>query len=123
MIARNTAFTYKGKPVDVKAIGKDLGVRYVLEGSVQPSSAEMRVNAQLIEADTGAHLWAEQFDTPRADMLQMQDEIVTHLARALNSSTSRDRSRTIQKNAYDKPRRLGSRHAVFRGRTESRIYR
>jgi TolB-like protein/Flp pilus assembly protein TadD len=84
VIARNTAFTYKGKPVDVKAIGKDLGVHYVLEGSVQPSSAEMRVNAQLIEADTGAHLWAEQFDTPRANLLQMQDEIVTHLARALN---------------------------------------
>ena len=84
VIARNTAFTYKGKPVDVKAISKDLGVHYVLEGSVQPSSAEMRVNAQLIEADTGTHLWAEQFDTPRADMLQMQDEIVTHLARALN---------------------------------------
>ena len=83
VIARNTAFTYKGKPVDAKAIGKDLGVRYVLEGSVQPSSAETRVNAQLIDADTGAHLWAEQFDTPRADLLQMQDEIVTHLARAL----------------------------------------
>jgi adenylate cyclase len=83
VIARNTAFTYKGKPIDVKAIGKDLGVHYVLEGSVQPSSAEMRVNAQLIEADTGVHLWAEQFDTPRANLLQMQDEIVTHLARAL----------------------------------------
>jgi adenylate cyclase len=83
VIARNTAFTYKGKPVDVKAIGKDLGVRYVLEGSVQPGGNQMRVNAQLIDADTGAHLWAEQFDTARADLLQMQDEIVTHLARAL----------------------------------------
>jgi TolB-like protein/Tfp pilus assembly protein PilF len=83
VIARNTAFTYKGKPVDAKAIGKDLGVRYVLEGSVQPSGAQVRVNAQLIDADSGAHLWAEQFDTPRADLLQMQDEIVTHLVRAL----------------------------------------
>jgi hypothetical protein len=62
--SRNTAFTYKGKPVDAKAIGKDLGVRYVLEGSVQPSAAEVRVNAQLIDADSGAHVWAEQFDTP-----------------------------------------------------------
>ena len=83
VIARNTAFTFKGKPVDAKAIGKDLGVRYVLEGSVQPSSNQVRVNAQFIDADNGAHLWAEQFDTPRADLLQTQDEIVTHLARAL----------------------------------------
>jgi TolB-like protein len=83
VIARNTAFTYKGKPVDAKAIGKELGVRYVFEGSVQPSAAQVRVNAQLIDADSGAHLWAEQFDTPRADLLKMQDEIVTHLARAM----------------------------------------
>jgi adenylate cyclase len=84
VIARNTAFTYKGKPVDAKAIGKDLGVRYVLEGSVLPTGNQMRVNAQLIDADSGAHLWADQFDTPRADLLQMQDEIVTRLARAMD---------------------------------------
>ena len=84
VIARNTAFTFKGKPVDAKAIGKDLGVRYVLEGSVQPSGDQVRVNAQLIDADSGAHLWAEQFDTPRADLLQMQDEIVARLARAMD---------------------------------------
>ena len=76
--------TFKGKPVDVKAIGKDLGVRYVLEGSVQPSGDRMRVNAQLIDAGSGAHLWAEQFDTPRADLLQTQDAIVTHLANTLD---------------------------------------
>ena len=80
VIARNTAFTYKGKPVDAKAIGKDLGVRYVLEGSVQTTGDRMRVNAQLIDADSGAHLWADQFDTPRADLLKMQDEIVARLA-------------------------------------------
>ncbi len=84
VIARNTAFTYKGKPIDAKAIGKELGVRYVLEGSVQPNGDRMRVNAQLIDAGSGAHLWAEQFDTPRADLLQMQDAIVTHLARAVD---------------------------------------
>ena len=84
VIARNTAFTYKGKPVDAKAIGKDLGVRYVLEGSVQPSGDQVRVNAQLIDAGSGAHLWADQFDTPRADLLQMQDEIVAHLAHAMD---------------------------------------
>ena len=84
VIARNTAMTFKGKPVDAKAIGKDMGVRYVLEGSVQPSGDRMRVNAQLIDAGSGAHLWAEQFDTPRADLLQTQDAIVTHLARAVD---------------------------------------
>ncbi len=84
VIAHNTAMTFKGKPIDVKAIGKDLGVRYVLEGSVQPSGDRMRVNAQLIDAGSGAHLWAEQFDTPRADLLQTQDAIVTHLAHAMD---------------------------------------
>jgi adenylate cyclase len=84
VIARNTAMTFKGKPVDVKTIGKDLGVRYVLEGSVQPSGDRMRVNAQLIDASNGAHLCAEQFDTPRADLLQTQDAIAAHLTRALD---------------------------------------
>ena len=84
VIARNTAMTYKGKPVDAKAIGRDLGVRYVLEGSVQPSGDRMRVNAQLIDAGSGSHLWAEQFDTPRADLLQTQDAIVAHLAHAID---------------------------------------
>jgi len=67
----------------VKQIGQDLGVRYVLEGSEQQSGNRVRVNAQLISAETGAHLWADQFDTDRADLLTMQDEIVTRLARAL----------------------------------------
>src|SRR5271154_784044 len=88
VIARSTAFTYKGKPVDVRQVGKDLGVRYVLEGSEQHSGNQVRVNAQLIDAETGAHLWADQFDADRADLLQMQDEIVTRLARALEIQLS-----------------------------------
>ena len=84
VIARNTAMTFKGKPIDAKAIGRDLGVRYVLEGSVQPSGDRMRINAQLIDAGSGAHLWAEQFDTPRADLLQTQDAIIAHLANTLD---------------------------------------
>jgi adenylate cyclase len=83
MIAQTTALAYKGKPVDAKAIGRELNVRYVLEGSVQPTGNQVRVNAQLIDAESGAHLWAEQFDTPRADLLQMQDDIVTRLARSI----------------------------------------
>jgi adenylate cyclase len=82
VIAHSTARSYKGNPVDAKAIGKDLGVRYVLEGSVQPTRDQVRVTARLIDTETGAHLWADQFDAPRADLLQTQDEIVTRLARA-----------------------------------------
>ncbi len=85
VIARNTAFTYKGKPLDVKAIGRDLNVRYVLEGSVQRGGNRMRVNVQLIDAETGNHLWAERFDKPLADLFDMQDEIVGRLASALNA--------------------------------------
>jgi TolB-like protein/Tfp pilus assembly protein PilF len=83
VIARSTALTYKGKAVDVRQIGRDLGVRYVLEGSAQHSGGRVRVSAQLIDVDTGAHLWADQFDADRADLFQMQDDIVTRLARAL----------------------------------------
>jgi adenylate cyclase len=84
VIARNTAFTYKGKNIDAKEIGKDLGVRYVLEGSVQRDQNGVRVNAQLIDASSGAHLWADQFDSTRADLLQMQDEIVARIASILH---------------------------------------
>jgi TolB-like protein/class 3 adenylate cyclase len=83
VIARNTAFTYKGKAGDVKQIGRDLNVRYVLEGSVQRSGNRMRVNVQLVETDTAAHLWAERFDKPVADLFDMQDEIVSRLANRL----------------------------------------
>jgi TolB-like protein/class 3 adenylate cyclase len=83
VIARNTAFTYKGKAADVKQIGRDLNVRYVLEGSLQRGGNRMRVNVQLIEADTGSHLWAERFDKPVADLFDMQDEIVSRLANRL----------------------------------------
>ena len=83
VIARNTAFTYKGKPVDLKQIGRELNVRYVLEGSVQRAGARMRVNVQLIDAESGNHLWAERFDKPLADLFDMQDEIVARLANAL----------------------------------------
>jgi TolB-like protein len=85
VIARNTAFSYKGRPLDAKTIGRELNVRYVLEGSVQRSGSRMRVNVQLIDAETGNHLWAERFDKPLADLFDMQDEIVARLANALNT--------------------------------------
>src|SRR5271155_4783139 len=85
VIARNTAFTYKGKHVDVKHVGRELGVRYVLEGSVQRGGNRLRVNVQLIHAETGNHLWAERFDKPLADLFDMQDEIVARLANQLGT--------------------------------------
>ena len=87
VIARNTAFTYKGKPFDVKQIGRELNVHYVLEGSVQRGGSRMRVNVQLIDAETGNHLWAERFEKPVADLFAMQDEIVSRLAGALKESS------------------------------------
>jgi TolB-like protein/class 3 adenylate cyclase len=85
VIGRNTAFTYKGKHVDLKQIGRELNVRYVLEGSVQRGGNRVRVNVQLIDAETGNHLWAERFDKALADLFDMQDEIVARLAGALNA--------------------------------------
>jgi TolB-like protein/class 3 adenylate cyclase len=85
VIGRNTAFTYKGNAVDLKQIGRELNVRYVLEGSVQRGGNRMRVNVQLIDAETGNHLWAERFDKPLADLFDMQDEILARLANALDA--------------------------------------
>jgi adenylate cyclase len=80
VIARSTAFTYKGKPIDVRQLGRDLGVRYALEGSAQRNGNRVRVTAQLIDAESGAHLWSDQFDANIANLLEMQDEIVKRLA-------------------------------------------
>jgi TolB-like protein/class 3 adenylate cyclase len=85
VIGRNTAFTYRGKSGDLKQIGRELNIRYVLEGSVQRGGNRMRVNVQLIDAQTGNHLWAERFDKPVADLFDMQDEIVARLANSLNT--------------------------------------
>ena len=83
IVARNTAFTYKGKPVDAKQVGRELNVRYILEGSIQRGGSRMRVNVQLIDALTGNHMWADRFDKPMADLFDMQDEIVSQLANQL----------------------------------------
>ena len=85
VIARNTAFTFKGKAIDAKEIGKELGVRYVLEGSVQRDQNRVRVNAQLIDAQSGAHLWADRFEEDVADLFKLQDQVVARLAYSLGS--------------------------------------
>ena len=96
VIARNTAFTYKGRPLDAKTIGRELNVRYVLEGSVQRSGGRMRVNVQLIDAETGSHLWAERFDKPVADLFDMQDEIVARLASQLRAELTSAEARRAE---------------------------
>jgi TolB-like protein/class 3 adenylate cyclase/tetratricopeptide (TPR) repeat protein len=96
VIARNTAFTYKGRAADVKQIGRDLNVRYVLEGSVQRGGARMRVSVQLIDAGTGSHLWSERFDKPVADLFDMQDEIVSRLANRLGQELAVAEARRAQ---------------------------
>src|SRR3984885_10032797 len=83
VIARNTAFTFKGKSIDAKEIGKQLGVRYVLEGSVQRDGTRVRVNAQLIDAETGAHLWADRFEEDVTDLFKLQDQVVARIANSL----------------------------------------
>jgi TolB-like protein/Tfp pilus assembly protein PilF len=97
VIGRNTAFTFKGKAVDLKQIGRELNVRYVLEGSVQRGGNRMRVNVQLIDAETGNHLWAERFDKPLADLFDMQDEIVARLANALSAQLVAVEARRAEK--------------------------
>jgi adenylate cyclase len=83
VIARNTAFSFKGKSIDAKAIGQELGVRYVLEGSVQRDQNRVRINAQLIDAESGAHLWADRFEEDVADLFKLQDQVVARLANSL----------------------------------------
>jgi TolB-like protein len=111
VIARNTAFTFKGKAVDVKKLGRELKVRYVLEGSVQRSGSRLRVNVQLIDAETGNHLWAERFDKPVADLFDMQDEIVSRLASALDAELIAAEARRAERSLHPDAMDL-----VFQGR-------
>jgi adenylate cyclase len=105
VIARDTAFTYKGKSIDAKEIGKELGVRYVLEGSVQRDQNRVRVNAQLIDADSGALLWADRFEEDVADLFKLQDEVVVRLANTLGNelvkAEAKESSRSKNPDAID----------------------
>jgi len=88
VIARNSSFTYKGKPVDVKQVGRELGVRYVLEGSVRKAGNRVRVTGQLIDAESGAHIWAERFDRDLTDIFAVQDELTQEIIAALKIKLS-----------------------------------
>src|SRR5215468_65334 len=111
VIARNTAFTFKGKAVDVKKLGRELNVRYLLEGSVQRGGNRFRVNVQLIDAETGNHLWAERFDKPVADLFDMQDEIVSRLANSLDAELVAAEARRAERSLHPDAMDL-----VFQGR-------
>jgi TolB-like protein len=111
VIGRNTAFTYKGKHVDLKRVGRELNVRYILEGSVQRGGNRLRVNVQLIDAETGNHLWAERFDKPIADLFDMQDEIVSRLANALDAQLIAAEARRAEHSPH-----LDATDLVFQGR-------
>jgi TolB-like protein/class 3 adenylate cyclase/tetratricopeptide (TPR) repeat protein len=107
VIARNTAFTYKGISVDVRQLGRDLGVHYALEGSVRRLGDQVQVNVQLIDAETGAHVWADRFETDRRNLTQAQSEITGRLARTLHLELVQavgrqiERERTVNPDAQD----------------------
>jgi TolB-like protein/class 3 adenylate cyclase len=100
VIARNTAFTFKGKAIDVKSIGRELNVRYVLEGSVQRGGDRLRVNVQLIDAESGSHIWAERFEKPVTDLFEMQDEIVSRIANMLDAGLVAAEARKGQRSQH-----------------------
>jgi TolB-like protein len=100
VIARSTAFTFKGKAIDVRKLGRELNVRYVLEASVQRSGSRLRINAQLIGAETGNHVWAERFDKPVADLFEMQDEIVSRLANTLKAKLIAAEARRAERSMH-----------------------
>lgn len=83
VIARNSSFTYKGRAVDTKQVGRELNVRYVVEGSVRRAGERLRISAQLIDASTGAHLWADRFDGPLADVFDLQDQVASSIVGAI----------------------------------------
>ena len=107
VIARNSVFTYKGKPVKVQQVAEELGVRYVLEGSVRRAGEQVRINAQLVDATTGGHLWAERYDGSVADVFALQDEVTRNIVSALAISLTDDentragRKETSSPDAYD----------------------
>jgi len=115
VISRNSAFTYRNKPVETRQIGRELGVRYVLEGSVQRSGNQVRVNAQLIDAETGAHLWAERFDRDIGDLFALQSEITSRIAIALNLELMRAEAARPTDNPNAMDYIFKGRAALYRG--------
>ena len=121
VIARNSSFTYKGKSVDVKQVGRDLGVRYVLEGSVRKAGSRVRITGQLIDTTTGAHIWADRFDGALDDIFDLQDQVASSVAGAIEPQAAASRDRAGGAQADREPRRLRSLSAG--GGANPQIYR
>jgi adenylate cyclase len=112
VIARSTSFIYKNKAADVRQVGRELGVRYILEGSARRNSDQVRVNVQLVDAESGAHLWADRFDTDRTNLAEAQNEITGRIARTLSLALVEDVSRRIDRERTVDP---GAHDLVMRG--------
>ena len=112
MIARTTAFVYKGRAVDVRQVARDLGVRYVLEGSVRLMGEQVQVNVQLLDGQTGSHVWADRFETDRRDLAEAQSEITSRLARTLNLELAEAVGRQVEQEQAANP---DARDLVMRG--------
>jgi TolB-like protein len=112
VVARETAFTYKGKATDARQIGRELGVRYTLEGSVLPEGGQVRINARLVDTQVGNEIWADRFDTARAGVLQVQDEIVGRLSRAVGLQVI---SLAARRSEREKPNSAEAVDLVLRG--------
>jgi adenylate cyclase len=95
VIARNSSFAYKGKPIDLKEVGRDLGVRYVLEGSMRRAGQRVRITSQLIDTATGTHLWAERYDRDLTDIFAVQDDITSRVAAAIEPALSRAETQRV----------------------------
>jgi TolB-like protein/Tfp pilus assembly protein PilF len=122
VIARNSAFSYKGKSPDVRQIGRELNVRYVLEGSMQRGGNRLRVNVQLVDAETGKQIWAERFDKPVADLFDMQDEIVSRLANTLNAELITAEARRTERSSHPDSMDLYFQGAAWLNKGPSREY-
>src|SRR5206468_6809238 len=95
VIARNSSWTYKDKPTKVQQVAEELGVRYVLEGSVRREGDQVRINAQLVDALTGHHLWAERYDGSAGDVFSLQDKVIRQIVEALAVNLTTDESRQV----------------------------
>ena len=113
VIARNSSFTYKGRSVDVREIGRELGVRSVLEGSIRRAGQRVRITAQLIDATSGSHLWAERYDRDLTDIFAVQDEVTTQIVGALKVTLSpAEKARLVEKELSN----IAAYDCVLRGR-------
>src|SRR5262245_53657424 len=120
VLARNTAFQYKGKAVDVSKLGRELGVRYVLEGSVQRTEDDLRVTAQLIDTQTGAHVWADRFDRKIADIFLVQDEIISQIVGEISGSYGAIERNEANVAARKSPEQIQAYDLVLRARAAVR---